>query len=213
MSDARRCSKCGTADLTEGEFRAGVCYDCQRLDRATADLRRRLAQAEERVKALKKALADMWTLRQEAANARDGARADVERLQAIVDRLRGLLLKEAREAVWEVWLAAHRNFRKPDGDQSPWILQLGAIKTAAIQGCDALKAVAEAASGPRAGRGEGEREQPMNDAQKCPEERTIDDARRSRMMSGPSNAKIFLRRIDELTEQLAQAVERWGMGA
>ena len=27
-------------------------------------------------------------------------------------------------------------------------------------------------------------------------------------MSGPSNAEIFLRRIDELTEQLAQAVER-----
>ena len=75
-------------------------------------------------------------------------KSDNQRLQAIVDRLRGLLLKEAREAVWEVWLAAHRNFRKPDGDQSPWILQLGAIKTAAIQGCDALKAVAEAASGP-----------------------------------------------------------------
>ena len=31
---------------------------------------------------------------------------------------------------------------------------------------------------------------------------------RSGMMSGPSNAEIFLRRIDELTEQLAQAVER-----
>ena len=45
----------------------------------------------------------------------------------------------------------------------------------------------------------------MNDAQKCPEERTIDDARRRRMMSGPSNAEIFLQRIDELTEQLAQA--------
>jgi len=27
-------------------------------------------------------------------------------------------------------------------------------------------------------------------------------------MSEPSNAEIFLRRIDELTEQLAQAVER-----
>jgi len=58
-----------------------------RLREENPELRRRLAQAEERVKALKKALADMWTLRQEAANARDGARADVERLQAIVDRL------------------------------------------------------------------------------------------------------------------------------
>ena len=43
---ADKCPKCGAEDLTAAEQEAGLCYDCQRSERETENLRHQLAAVQ-----------------------------------------------------------------------------------------------------------------------------------------------------------------------
>ena len=81
---SEKCPDCGAEGLTVDEQAAGKCYDCQRLDKKTADLRRQLAERDKTIEELRAAITTpeicAGVVRREVETRLAAANAVIERM-------------------------------------------------------------------------------------------------------------------------------------